>query len=318
MMMFLVLGGLLLLALVCCGLAVRARFKKAPAEPPIAPPAPGTLPQRLCSAPFLLCVILVVSSFSSYLSLFTTVPKVSLGFFASLCLLLGPVVLAAALLLKKPSPQLAGAAMLLLAAGYLCQTGAVISNLFASEAEDWEITLYYTTPVLLDLFCAAALFFSALRMFTSKGRGARWTVLLAFGIVLVIWLGSALFSGVNMGLAPSTFSSPLLFLGLALFTPPFFTGKGTRWGLLPFTTGGVLIVVAALVLAFALNGTVSFSGGGGSDSGGSGSTCPVCGRTYTDSSNKNSIWWSNMCNSCKHDYEAVEDALGGDLGAIFG
>ena len=143
-------------------------------------------------------------------------------------------------------------------------------------------------------------------------------MLLAFGIVLVIWLGSALFSGVNMGLAPSTFSSPLLFLGLALFTPPFFTGKGTRWGLLPFTTGGVLIVVAALVLAFALNGTVSFSGGGGSDSGGSGSTCPVCGRTYTDSSNKNSIWWSNMCNSCKHDYEAVEDALGGDLGAIFG
>src|SRR5699024_7816338 len=109
------------------------------------------------------------------------------------CLLLGPVVLAAALLLKKPSPQLAGAAMLLLAAGYLCQTGAVISNLFASGAEDWEITLYYTTPVLLDLFCAAALFFSALRMFTSKGRGARWTVLLAFGIVLVIWLGSALF-----------------------------------------------------------------------------------------------------------------------------
>lgn len=318
MMMFLVLGGLLLLALVCCGLVVRAKFIKAPAEPPIAPPAPGTLPQRLCSAPFLLCVILVVSSFSSYLSLFTTVPQVSLGFFASLCLLLGPVVLAAALLLKKPSPQLAGAAMLLLAAGYLCQTGAVISNLFASEAEDWEITLYYTTPVLLDLFCAAALFFSALRMFTGKGRGARWTVLLAFGIVLVIWLGSALFSGVNMGLAPSTFSSPLLFLGLALFTPPFFTGKGTRWGLLPFTTGGVLIVVAALVLAFALNGTVSFSGGGGSDSGGSGSTCPVCGRTYTDSSNKNSIWWSNMCNSCKHDYEAVEDALGGDLGAIFG
>ena len=85
MMMFLVLGGLLLLALVCCGLVVRARFKKAPAEPPIAPPAPGTLPQRLCSAPFLLCVILVVSSFSSYLSLFTTVPQVSLGFFASLC-----------------------------------------------------------------------------------------------------------------------------------------------------------------------------------------------------------------------------------------
>ena len=79
-----------------------------------------------------------------------------------------------------------------------------------------------------------------------------------------------------------------------------------------------MIVVAALVLAFALNGTVSFSGGGGSDSGGSGSTCPVCGRTYTDSSNKNSIWWSNMCNSCKHDYEAVEDALSGDLGAIFG
>ena len=103
MMMFLVLGGLLLLALVCCGLVVRARFKKAPAEPPIAPPTPGTLPQRLCSAPFLLCVILVVSSFSSYLSLFTTVPKVSLGFFASLCLLLGPVVLTT---LRSSKPDL--------------------------------------------------------------------------------------------------------------------------------------------------------------------------------------------------------------------
>ena len=44
----------------------------------------------------------------------------------------------------------------------------------------------------------------------------------------------------------------------------------------------------------------------------------MCGRTYTDSSNKNSIWWSNMCNSCKHDYEAVEDALGATWGPSSG
>lgn len=75
----------------------------------------------------------------------------------------------------------------------------------------------------------------------------------------------------------------------------------------------ITMAVLSLVLVVFMGAVNSCTGGGGSDDG----TCPVCHREFTDYENQKSIRWSNMCKSCKHDYDAVEDALGGDLGVYF-
>ena len=66
--------------------------------------------------------------------------------------------------------------------------------------------------------------------------------------------------------------------------------------------GSIFLAIVAVVIILALIGSCS---GGGSSS--SSKECPVCGRTYTNSDDKNSIAWRNMCERCYSNYKYSQD-----------
>lgn len=68
---------------------------------------------------------------------------------------------------------------------------------------------------------------------------------------------------------------------------------------------GILFAAMAIFLVSLASG----GPGGGSGSGGS-KTCPVCGRTFSDSSNISSIRRRNMCSSCYSNYQWGQNARG--------
>lgn len=71
--------------------------------------------------------------------------------------------------------------------------------------------------------------------------------------------------------------------------------------------GFALVFILMFVMVTSCNNCMS-SGGSGGSSGGSSSgssstkTCQSCGRTFSDSTNKNYIRHTNMCRNCYRNY----------------
>lgn len=69
--------------------------------------------------------------------------------------------------------------------------------------------------------------------------------------------------------------------------------------------GSTFLAIVVVVIFLALIG--SCFGGGSSSSSSSSKECPVCGRTYTNSDDKHSIAWRNMCERCYSNYKYSQD-----------
>ena len=63
----------------------------------------------------------------------------------------------------------------------------------------------------------------------------------------------------------------------------------------------ILIVIVVILILAGLGSCV-----GNSDSGNS-SKCGSCGRTYTNSDDRSSIAWRNMCENCYDNYKFSQD-----------
>lgn len=73
-----------------------------------------------------------------------------------------------------------------------------------------------------------------------------------------------------------------------------------------------------IIIVFWFFCVMSTDSGSSSNSGDKGSTCAVCGRTFTDYENKKSIRRNNMCQNCYKNYEYGmamngKDVYGNDL-----
>lgn len=70
--------------------------------------------------------------------------------------------------------------------------------------------------------------------------------------------------------------------------------------------GGGLVAIAIVVIFILLCALGSCSGGSDSSSSGS-ARCRVCGKTFTNSSDRKSIAYTNMCEKCYSNYKYSQD-----------
>lgn len=123
---------------------------------------------------------------------------------------------------------------------------------------------------------------------------------------------------------------PTLFFGIAFYAASKLNGQmiltncliAVGYSLLPvmefsgvkkgIVKGKTLAWLVAAAVAIFLLGQIDFSGtssgGGGSDS----RVCKSCGRTFTDSANKNSIARTGMCKNCYNNFQWGMEATGRD------
>ncbi len=77
------------------------------------------------------------------------------------------------------------------------------------------------------------------------------------------------------------------------------------------SSGGLGSAIIAIVIVLIILGGLGSCMGGSDDDKDYSAKCTSCNRTYTDSDNKWSIFYRNMCERCYENFKWVQEALKG-------